>query len=87
MDKLQITTLKFGGDWILYSEVSEFRFYPLEFGMFGFYTLTFQNLDFTPLKFRVVWILHPQFMQLLSVKSKYFKTLESKIQILLKYKK
>ena len=47
LDKLQITPLKFRGDWIL-AEISEFGFYPLKFGMFGFYILTFQNLDFTP---------------------------------------
>ena len=46
--ELQITPLKFGGDWILHLEVSKFRFYPLKFGVFGFYTLTSQILDFTP---------------------------------------
>ena len=29
--KLQITPLKFGGNWILHSEISEFGFYPLTF--------------------------------------------------------
>ena len=48
--KLHITPLKFRGDWILHPEVLEFRFYPLKFGVFGFYTLTFQNLNFTPPK-------------------------------------
>ena len=47
-DKLQIAPLRFRGDLILHLEVLEFGFYPLEFGMFGFYTLMFQNLDFTP---------------------------------------
>ena len=46
--ELQITPLKFGGDWILHLKVSKFRFYPLKFGVFGFYTLTTQILDFTP---------------------------------------
>ena len=46
--KLQITPLKFGGVWILNSEASKFRFYPLKFGVFGFYTLMLHNLDFTP---------------------------------------
>ena len=45
--KLQITPLKFGDDWILHPKVLEFGFYPLKFGVFGFYTITFQNLDFT----------------------------------------
>ena len=44
--KLQITLLKFGDDWILHSKVLKFGFYPLKFGVFGFYILTFQNLDF-----------------------------------------
>ena len=39
--KLQITPLKFMGDWILHPKVLEFRFYPLQFGVFGFYILTF----------------------------------------------
>ena len=30
--KLQITPLKYGGNWILYPEISEFEFYPLKFG-------------------------------------------------------
>jgi len=29
---LQITPLKFEGDWVLHLEVSEFGFYPLKFG-------------------------------------------------------
>ena len=28
MDKLQVAPLKFGGVWILYPEISEFKFYP-----------------------------------------------------------
>ena len=28
--KLQITPLKFGGDWILHPKISNFRFYPLK---------------------------------------------------------
>ena len=47
LDKLQIIPLRFGSDWILHSKISEFRFYLLKFGVFGFYTLTFQNLNFT----------------------------------------
>ena len=39
--KLQITPLKFGGDWILHPEVLEFGFYPLKFRVFGFYTPAF----------------------------------------------
>ena len=39
--KLQITPLKFGDDWILHFEISEFGFYPLKFGVFRFYTMTF----------------------------------------------
>ena len=31
-DKLQITPLQFGCNWILYSEISEFEFYPVMFG-------------------------------------------------------
>jgi len=46
ISKIQITPLKFGGDWILHPEVSEFEFYPLKFGVFGFYILMFQNFDF-----------------------------------------
>ena len=46
--KLLITPLKFGCDWILHPEISEFGFYPLKFEVFGFYTLTFQNLNFIP---------------------------------------
>ena len=48
--------------------------------MFGFYTLKFQNLDFTPyilevfgfysLKFWGVWILYPKVSEFLDVKSK-----------------
>ena len=30
LSKLQITSLKFGGDWILHFEVLEFGFYPTE---------------------------------------------------------
>ena len=45
--KLQIIPLKFKSVWILYFEISEFGFYPLKFEVFRFYTLTFQNLDFT----------------------------------------
>ena len=41
--KLHITFLKFGSDWILHLQVSEF----------GFYTLTFQNLDFIPSNFEM----------------------------------
>ena len=47
LGKLHITPLKFGGVWILYPKVLKFGFYPQKFGMFGFYTLMFQNLDFT----------------------------------------
>jgi len=47
MGKLQTAPLKFGSDWILYLVVSEVGFYSLKFRVFGFYTLTFQNLDFT----------------------------------------
>ena len=32
MGKFQITPLKFGGDWILHSELSKFGFYRLKFG-------------------------------------------------------
>ena len=32
MGKLQITPLKFRGDWILHPEVSKFGFYRLKFG-------------------------------------------------------
>ena len=46
MDKLQIAPLNFGSVWISYPKISEFEFYPLIFRVFGFYTLTFQNLDF-----------------------------------------
>ena len=38
---MQSTYLKFGAVWILYPEVSEFGIYPLKFGVFEFYTLTF----------------------------------------------
>ena len=48
LDKLQIAPLKFGGIWILYSEISNFEIYPLKFGVFEFYTIRFQNLDFAP---------------------------------------
>jgi len=41
LDKLQIIPLKFESEWILYPKVSEFRFYPLKFGVFGFYTPKF----------------------------------------------
>ena len=63
----------------LHSKVSEFG-YPLKFEVFGFYTLTFQNLDFTPyilevfgfysLKFWCVWILYPKVSEFWDVKSK-----------------
>ena len=46
--KLQITLLKFGSVGILYHKVLEIEFTPLSLGLFGFYILTFQNLDFTP---------------------------------------
>jgi len=39
--------LKFGNVWILHPEISNFRFYPLKFGVLEFYTLKFQNFDFT----------------------------------------
>ena len=45
MGKLQIAPLKFA--WILHPEISKFEFYLLNFGVFGFYTMIFQNLDFT----------------------------------------
>ena len=32
--KLQITLLKFGGEWILHPKVSKFGFYPLYFKSF-----------------------------------------------------
>ena len=39
--KLQITPLKCGGVWILHLKILEFGFYPLKFGVFGFYTMIF----------------------------------------------
>ena len=67
---MQITFLKFGGNWILHPGILKFEFYPWRLGLFGFYTLTFQNLDFDsyifwvfrfyPLKFESIWILHPK---------------------------
>ena len=46
--KLHITFLRFGSDWILHLQVSEFGFYPhevwilhLDVSEFGFYTLKF----------------------------------------------
>ena len=52
--KLQITTLNFGGNWILHPEVLEFEFYPLVFesvwilhpdvSEFGFYSLKFGSV-------------------------------------------
>ena len=46
--------LKFGGNWILHSDVLEFRFYPLKFGdvwildhdvsKFEFYLLNFKSI-------------------------------------------
>ena len=39
--KLQITPLKFGGDWILYPKISESEFYLIKFSAFEFYILTF----------------------------------------------
>ena len=64
----------------------------LKFGVIGFYTMKFQNLDFTPyilevfgfysLKFWGVWILYPKVSEFWGIKSQHFQTLESKIQIL-----
>ena len=34
--KLKFTSLKFGGDWILHSEISEFGFYLLKIGCLDF---------------------------------------------------
>ena len=42
LGKLQIASLKFEGIRILHHEISEFEFYPLKFGVIGFYTLTIQ---------------------------------------------
>ena len=52
--KLQITLLKFGDNWILHREVSEFRFYHMKFegvwilhtnvSEFGFYLLYYFTL-------------------------------------------
>ena len=44
--KLQITPLKFGGDWILHPEVSKFGFYPLMFGGVWILHLDFSNFGF-----------------------------------------
>ena len=58
----------------------------------GFYTMTFQNLDFTPYILRVfgiyclnfwgIWILHLKFSEFQGIKSQHSQTLEGKIQIL-----
>ena len=60
--------------------------------MFEFYTLMFQNLDFTSyilgvfgfysLKFEGVWILNPEVSKFGGVKSQHPQTLRGKIQIL-----
>ena len=46
--QLEIIPLKFGGNWIFHFKVLEFGFYPWSLEVFGFFTLTFKNLDFTP---------------------------------------
>ena len=58
------------------------------FGVIGFYTLTFQNLDFTLyilnvfrfyfLKFRDVWILYSKISEFKDVKSKFWNVVKSK---------
>ena len=52
--KLQITPLKFGGVWILYPEVLEFRFYYLKFGSVWILHPNVLEIGFYPLKFRGV---------------------------------
>ena len=68
LGKLQITLLKFGGDWILRLEISEFGFYPIKFDVwilhpnvskFGFYLLYFGS----------VWILLPKVLRCLDFTS------------------
>ena len=48
MGKLQITPLKFRGDWILHPEVSKFGFYRLKFGDAWIFHPNVLKLDFTP---------------------------------------
>lgn len=43
-------SLKFGDVWILYPEVLKFGIYPLKFGIFEFYILTFFEAHFFLLK-------------------------------------
>ena len=70
--KLKIIPLKFGSVWILYSKISEFEFYPLNFGC----------LDFIPRRFRI-WILPSKVWKCLDLNSE---TLGYKIQTPLKFK-
>ena len=44
LGKLQFASLKFEDIWILHPEILEFGFYPIKFGVIGFYTLTIQIL-------------------------------------------
>ena len=63
--KLQITPLKFRGDWILYLEVLEFRFYHLKFGDIWILDLDILEFGFYPLYFMSVWILLPKVLECL----------------------
>ena len=60
---LQITSLNFGGVWILHFEISEFEIYLLKFG--GVWILFPNVLEFGyySLKFVVIWILHLQILK------------------------
>ena len=73
-DKLQITHLKFRDIWILYPELSEFGFYLLKFGVFGFYTQRCK-----------IWILLPKVWKYLDFTLINSETLGYKIQILLNF--
>ena len=63
MGKLQITPLKFRGDWILHPDISKFGFYLLKFGNIWILHLDISKFEFYPLYFRSVWILLPKILK------------------------
>ena len=70
LDKLQITPLKFGNNWILHHEVSKFRFYLLKFGDILILHPNISKFGFYFLKFWDVWILHPKVSEFGGIKFK-----------------
>ena len=54
---MQITFLKFGGNWILHPKILKFGFYPLTFGSVWILHIDVSKFGFWLLYFLGVWIL------------------------------